>query len=483
MPKALWHVQNSDNATGNSFTASSFRKNIIYLPGGGVVFAANFNNDQGGAVRMADNGKVLWNFKTKGVPVGIGKVNTNFILFYSDEELGGSGLYTPRVERSSIIRAAVINGETGKAIKDILMYDNGEEVYMESKPLNRPDGSFSCLFIRVTDLKKGTLDPIKMREKKLTSPKILIAEVDGNLNVKTTEIKSPGQEGLFIGSELGADDNIFLSTIADDQLNVERFSPAGKIINKLSTPLAVRTSNSIESVTCIEAKNQNTFFLALGYNKKNKDDAQQMFEFNFTANKVSGSGEQVLDKSYQKNYEVAEIKEIQNSSKYDGVEGFHLMNFLITDDKFVIISQYQATNTERNRSSFANEKVGIDIYDRQWHRLKGIILDRKLEIFDPACRSVGANINDGKLYTILPAIIGIGKVGTVFAQIDLASQKIDKYVLLQDNYISRGLRGPIVESDASIWLKDGVLIENCGDESGILSSKENVSAIWQKIEY
>jgi len=41
----------------------------------------------------------------------------------------------------------------------------------------------------------------------------------------------------------------------------------------------------------------------------------------------------------------------------------------------------------------------------------------------------------------------------------------------------------VVESDASIWLKDGVLMENCGDESGFFSAKRNVSSFWQKIEY
>lgn len=483
LPKGQWHVQNSSAATGNSFTRPSFRKNIVYLPNGGVVVAANFNHDQGGAVRMDDNGKALWNLKVKGVTTSIGRINNNFILFYSNEELGGSGLYTIKIERSSTIRAAIINGENGKLIKDVLVYDNGDEVYMESKALNRPDGSFSGLFIRLTDLKKGSINPDKMREQKTTSPKILIARVDDNFNVKITEIKSKGQDGIYIGAELGADDNLFFSTIIDDQLIVERFNTAGTVISKLSTPIAVRSSNPVESVTRIEPKNQNSLFLALGYNKKNKDDAQQMFEFNFASNKVSGSGEQILDKSYQKAYEVSEIKEIQNSSKYDGVEGFHLMNFLITDNNYVIVSEYQGTNSDRNRVSFSNTKVGIDIYDREWHRLKGIILDRKFEIFDPACRSVGANINNGKLYTVLPAIIGVGKMGTVYAQIDLGTLKVDKYVLLDDNYIRRGLRGPAVESDASIWLKDGVLIENCGDESGILSSKENVSSIWQKIEY
>jgi hypothetical protein len=167
------------------------------------------------------------------------------------------------------------------------------------------------------------------------------------------------------------------------------------------------------------------------------------------------------------------------------MEEYRLLNFLVSDDRIVIIKGYisSITNGNSKATHYQSGRVAIEIFDRNWKKLKGIALDRRFELFEPVCRSIGATITNGKLYTILPAFSGFARLETLFAQIDLKALKVDKYVILDNSYISRSARGPVVESDASIWLKDGVLMENCGDESGFFSSKSNVSSFFQKIEY
>lgn len=55
-----WHVRLCDNAIGNDYSPSTFRRSICYLPEGGVVTAAQFSDNLGGAVRIKENGKKMW---------------------------------------------------------------------------------------------------------------------------------------------------------------------------------------------------------------------------------------------------------------------------------------------------------------------------------------------------------------------------------------------------------------------------------------
>jgi hypothetical protein len=472
-PKNVWHVEHS---------GSAFSKSINYLPNGGAIVAADFNKGECGIARIDDKGKTLWEFTVKGEAVGVSRMNNNAIVFYSNKEFGKGAFSMKNTAISSTVRGAIINIENGKLIKDILMYDNGERAIIDSKPLNRPDGSFSSLFVRVTNNDGYVMGNKKITEKTLTSAKILAIGIDGNFSAKPVEIKSPGQDGLFTGVESGANDDLYFSFILDDQLVTERFNSSGKSVNKLSAPFSVRTNRDIKIFTTIDAKKPTSYFTVIDYTTEDKDNVHQAFEFNFAENKVSGTGEQAMDKAYLKSFEVSEIKEIRNAYKSDA-EYFNLLNFLVSDERIVIIKGYQYSLSNDKSTRYQNGTVALEIYDRKWNKLKTLALDRRFELFEAECRSVGATINNGKLYTILPAFSGIARLETLFAQIDLTSLKVEKFAVLDNPYINRSARGPVVESDASIWLKDGVLIENCGDESGIFSSKSNVSSFWQKVEY
>src|SRR5689334_4085103 len=76
-PKNEWHVD---------ITSSSFRKSINYLSNGGAVVAADFNKGECGAARIDEKGKTLWEFRRKGDVVGVGRMNNNSIVFYSNKE-------------------------------------------------------------------------------------------------------------------------------------------------------------------------------------------------------------------------------------------------------------------------------------------------------------------------------------------------------------------------------------------------------------
>lgn len=505
LDRLLWHVRESNNSIGNFFSPSSFRKSINYLSEGDAVLAIHFEDGQGGAVRMDENGKLLWQTKVSGSVTGIGRIENNILVFYADEESKGGGLVSivPEAEKmSTYVRVALLNGKTGKLIKDKLLYDNNKAVYIDSRSLNRPDNNFASLLIRLTNFKKASINVDKVIDERLETEKILAVTMDGDLNTVTTELKSEGNKGWFIGAEIGPNDDIYLSTFIKSQLIAERFNKKGELVNKLSAPLEIKSFAGLaEPVTSVPLDNKELFFVGLRYPKKNKDYKNQVFEFDFSAKKVSGSGEQELNKVYEKTFEVSKIKELKGGF-LDYTESLKIMNIIPTKEKIAIIKtiQFQSTTTrvsstgngnikdidESSSTRYRSDAVVIDIYNRNWKLLKTIALDRQFESFSPYVgRSVGAHIVDEKLYIIVPTIKSIGKWTTLFAQINMSDLRVEKYIALPREFSQDGLKGPVVEGDACIWLNKGVLIPNFIQSEGLRlrNTRDKVNTIWQKVTF
>jgi hypothetical protein len=485
-PQVSWHIRKSDNVVGNYYSPSAFRRSIINLTDGSVVAAAQFDDNQSGAIKMTSDGKTLWEMKVAGLAMGIGKIGDNFILFYSDEDKYQTKmtLYGPgAVGVSTILHGVLLNGKTGKVLQDKVIYDNDKKAYIDSRSLNRADGTFSNLLIRVSDFNKGTLNYGKEIEQRLTSKKILLVDIDGSLNIKTKELKSVGQEGFFIGAELGGNDDLFFSTIVDDQLTVERFNKEGQVIAKLATPLEVRTVwNPIRPVTIVNPDNSGDIIIGLGYTKKNKDLFHQMFEFNFSTKKVASSGEQELDKDYRKSWDITQNGDFAGGDlKEPGA--LRIMNIIITKEKFAVVKQmhFVSSNSNTGSTRYESSTIVVDIFDHNWKLMKSLAIDRGMGTFVDVASSVGTKAYGEILYIIAPAIKGAGKYTSVFAKINLNTQHVDAYTDLTRESLKKQ---NIVEGDATIWQPDGMLVENLIQVDGFLAAKkDDYRAIWQKIKF
>ena len=95
----------------------------------------------------------------------------------------------------------VLDGKNGKLLSEKIVYDNNNDaVYIDSRILARPDGEFAHLLIRVTSFKRSTNDNAKELKARLSSEKIMLVDLGPNLELKITDIQTPGKEGWFVGS-------------------------------------------------------------------------------------------------------------------------------------------------------------------------------------------------------------------------------------------------------------------------------------------
>jgi len=391
-----WHIQELNEATGNFYSPSSFKKSIIYL-NDGAIGAVQFNREEWGAVRINQQGKIVWQVKVKGLIAGIGRRGDDILLFCSDEKdvIKTANLFvnkTPTFGFSKTISAVLVNGTTGKKIQEKVVFDNGQDAYIDSRILIRPDGTFISLLVRVSNSEKSRMDPDKELKERLTSAKLSLLELQTDLSVKTIDIKAAGKEGLFLGSQVGKNDDFFFCSILDDQLIVERFQQSGVATGKLSTPLAVRSFNiKAEPVTAIDPFDPEVIFVGLHYRNKGKGIVNQVFGFNFSTKKIVGTGEEELDKSYRKSLEVNEIRELQKGSLVD-MDALKVIDIVATKDKITVIKEIQFTQSSAVNSAgirFRNDVLVVSIYDRQWKLLKTITLDKKYEANMPVGRSIG----------------------------------------------------------------------------------------------
>jgi hypothetical protein len=465
IPQADWHVQTSYAATGNNYSPPSYKKSILYLETGEIAIAINYNKDEWGAAKINAQGKKLWETMVKGPVRGISKIGNNILLFYGDEDERKSG---------SKISAALIDGKTGKQIKNRVLFDYGSEVYLNAKAMNRPDGSFAFLMVRVSKY-------IKRRGEILESEKVMLIRVNEELEPNSTNIEPIGRMGFFTGAELLKDDVFCFTSIKDDQLTVERFSIEGNVIDKLSTPIELRTQKyRIDPVITIDPLNSNTLFIGITYTNKNKDHIDQAWEFDFNTKKVRGSGALEYNKDYRKGMEVKEVKGLQNG-RFD--ENIQLIDIIATPSKIAVIKEIQytwLTGSQGTTVRYRHDAMMIEIYDRNWKLNKTLAIDKKFESFYSVGGSVGLKAIGEKLYAVMTAIDAPLKYATIFAVIDLSKQEVETLTTLDRKGISNI---NLMEGSASIWTADGVFIEYLVEKGGLFKSIKDYTSIWQKVAF
>jgi hypothetical protein len=473
-----WHVQELNGAIGNFYSPSSFKQSIIYINDGAVA-AVQFNKDEWGAVRISQDGKVIWQLKVSGPIAGIAKKDNDILLFYTDEEIKNriraEGLSTK-------VNALLINDITGKKIQEKVVFDNGSIAFIDYRVLTRVDGSFVNLVVRVSNFEKDRIDPDKERKERLTTSKLSLLDIQRDLSVKTSDIRAAGKEGLFLGSQLGKGDDLFFCSILDGQLMVERFLQSGAPSGKLSTPLAIKTTRGIvQPVISINPHNLDEVFVGLHYKSESRDITNQVFGFNFSTKKVGSTGEDDLGKAFKKSLELNEIKDLQSGSLVD-MEALTVIDVVVTEKKVAVIKEIQFTESSSVNSGgiwFRNDVLIVSIYDRQWKLLQTIGLDKKYEANMPVGRSVGIKPIGEKLHFVMSAVEGALKYATVYAVIDLDNLKLESYSMLD----KKGLpKIQAIEGGASLWFPDGVLIEYFDAKGGPFRRKDFYST-WQKIRF
>jgi hypothetical protein len=468
-PEAQWHVQEVREPGGNYDTPESFAKSIVYLNETEAVFPIQYNKDEWGVAKVDQQGKQLWQTKIKEVVIGVAKRDDNILSFYKAGE-----------DFINEIHVQVISAANGKVLQDKVIFNNGTKIYIEPKILTRQDGTFIGLLVRVSNYPlKNYYDSEKERKERLSTSKLSLLELGSDLSVASTEIKTTAKEGLFMGCQVGKNDDLFYSSILGEQLQVERFQKTGALVSKLTTPFS-RRSGILVPVTSLDINDLETVFIGLHYENKDKDRANQLFGFDFAAKKVLSAGEETPNKAMKKSLELTEIKDLQSADFYY-IERLRIIDIVSTKDKVVVVKEMPFVNYPERASGatrYRNDVLIISIYDRQLKFIKIITLDKKYEAFVEVGRSIGIKVKDDKLYAVMGAVQGVASYATLLAVINLNNQQLELFTKLDKEL----RKAQSIEGGATLWFSHSFLLEYLDEEGGMFS-KKNYHAIWQKVEY
>jgi hypothetical protein len=207
----------------------------------------------------------------------------------------------------------------------------------------------------------------------------------------------------------------------------------------------------------------------------------QVFAFSFSNNKITGTGEEQLDKSYKRSLEINEIKELQKGDLTD-IDRLQIIDIVSTKEKIAVIKEIQFAESSAVNSAgkwYSNDALVVSIYNRQWKLLKTITLDKKYQANMPAGRSIGINAIGEKLHFVMSAVEGPLSYATVYSIIDLDQQKLEVFKMLNKEGVPRV---QAIEGGASLWFTDGLLIEYFVSQGGMLKLKKDFYSIWQKVK-
>ncbi len=475
LPETTWHIQELSSATGNHSSPNSFKKSILYL-NNEAVCAVQFNKEEWGVVKINSHGKELWNFKVKSPLVGLAKFGDNIVFFHA--EVGkvmkvGSWGFTKE------LHGVLLNGKDGSLIKTRLVFDNADWAYFDYRVFTQPGGEFSNLAVRVSNSvnERTGID----KRYRLTSAKLLLLQLNADLSVtKTIDIPAIGKEGLFQGIQAGKNNDVFFCSLIDDQLTVEHFDQFGKAIGKLAAPLSVRQHDMIlEPITTADAFAPSTMFVGLYYKNKDKDFANQVFEFDFSNNKVVGTGEEELTKNFRKSLVPSKIKELKKGD-LDYIDKLNVIDVVSTGEKIAVIREIQFEEGSSVSSGFwfRAENLLVSIYDRQWKLIKTITLDKRHLYNKTIGRSIGINIEGENLRLIMSAMDGNATHAIAYAIVDLAKQELKEFKTVDKYRVSKD---HTLEGGASLWFPDGVLVEHLIPKGGAFNQNRNFYSVWQKI--
>ena len=284
------------------FYADSYSQNYLItytLPGNDSIAFTTLRygrKDYGFGV-ISSKGIMNWQVPVPGYPLGMGKLKNNVVFFYTTEDPEALG---PIKE----VHAALINLREKKITDDKAVYTKNDKYWFYPFILDDPRGNFTYLLIRTSAL-KGLLGNgfSQARNKLIETTGLKTISLETNLEPHSKDIKSIVLESSFASACVGMNNDLYVSSLSNDQLIVEKFDSGANLKGKLSTEALVANKKEFFPVIKYDSLCGNCIDETIAYPNKHKDDVMRSFRFDFNDQKATATDEVVLDKSYTKQLE------------------------------------------------------------------------------------------------------------------------------------------------------------------------------------
>jgi hypothetical protein len=422
--------------------AYSFEKSVLYI-GQNEAIVSVWHSALGHALIRVDNeAKVKWKSAVPGYILGTAKWKNNVIAFCTKEWNYKEYGYSPLKE----VIAAVYDPETGKKVKEKVVYVNETKKFVEPIIHSNEDGQFGQLLVRQTSYSgKGIKD-------KWASTAINVISLNDDLVPSSSGLQSEALNGEYLGSLLNNKGETLVVSYSGNKVVVEKFKADYKTASKLETPGTYEHKGMIMR---INDKNDQSIFIAMTERGNHKIELA-LYEFDFIGNKVASSN-QTLHKESVKTWKAQNKEEKERVIDFKDVDNLKLACLLQTDDKVIAVLEERYTRFD-NDGKMSGTTIGpvvILFFGRKLNLLNSQAIAKEFDIDSRYLMewTIGCHMYEGKLLLVTNDGVKQRTASATINTIDLNTMKA-----IQPFYVEKGGRG--AEGAATLWFNKNFILTN-----------------------
>jgi hypothetical protein len=399
--------------------------NQIILTADSMGVARLFTREHDEVGFVQPDGTITNEIPVSGRIVGFGKWKGDIVALYMEDGQD----YKVKKE----IHAMLIDGRNRKSVMDKVIYTNTGGKLTMIKSINDDQDNFQYLLIRTTEQDGNSNMDAGGKEQTRTLATAALASIGLTADLKPVSVtlSSTAVGADYIAAFANHKGELSVISHANDQIVAEKFSPDGHLQLKLTAPLDFTLTrgwmeDNIRGL--FDPRNNETLTFALtAKDHRDKHLVLSYFVFDFAAGKVPLQQSSVLDGDYRRQFK--DNPDWKAARNCKNVEEQRPDGIIYLNDKLVIFSEIRYMEMPPRPDAaarFETEGAIASIYDRQFHLVHQLFLDKNLECFTNAGYGLSYHVRNGKIYAFGTELDGIAKYRNALFIIDPNNNAVSK---------------------------------------------------------
>ncbi len=386
-----------------------------------------YGSDKSGIAFVRQDGTAEKELAIPGCSFGMGKWKGNILCFYTDN-------FENKLRKE--VHAVLVDAKTKTIISDKLIYTNPTNNQLEFSIGNDKDGNFGCLLVRISEYKGNPGRTIGGSEnKKLQNTTALTAIfLSDQLEPTLKQLSSAAVGGQFFNNFIDSKGQLIIVSYAADQLVAEKFDKNGQLLKKLAAPVDYFQTDFDWDDSFrgqLDPENDNLLSFSMAHlPKRGRKSHLSLFVFDFATGQIPLQESTELNKDYFRQFK--DNPDLVKAKHFKMVENLKPDNIIFWKDKLIVFNEirYNYSASYSNGSSgatrFDSEGVIVSFYDKQYHLVHQLFLDRYYECFFNIGRGLSYCLRDGKILAFGNELAHVASYGSFCYVIDPETYQLER---------------------------------------------------------
>jgi hypothetical protein len=370
-------------------------KKIVYTSDSTGVASLDYNDPaKSGLLFVSQDGAILKELAIPGYLIDIAKWKDHVLAFYSDEPKG-------RVAKT--IHAALVDTRTQAVAKDAVIFTNPGDHQLQCSAIADDEDNFQFLLV-FTSKTKGRITNVWEEDdysKIITTPLQLDAiSLAAPFDFMTKPIATSGIGCEFVlGNYANRKGEIGLVTYNKGIITAEKFGLDGQLQKKIECPFEYEVG--FQLIDCSHGLFDPNAGESLVFSVANpgRSSRSQLgtFVFDFAKGNLLTLESDKLNKAYHK--DLQNNPDLPKSKNFEDVEGFKPSGILFVGDTLITCREirYREITAPSTPQNWFSEGTIMSFYDRQFHLLHQLFLDRRFHSYTSAGMGLSFHVRDHKV--------------------------------------------------------------------------------------